>query len=344
MGNSLESPKIDKDSEEFVSSAGLQCGGSGMQGWRIEMEDAHIAIDMPSKPDHLFLGVWDGHAGAGAAKYASEHIIHTIEETEEWQEYLKGGSENSELVGKALISAFLKIDEVMRAYQLTTSGSDTSGCTSVTCMVTPKYIICANAGDSRCVMGVAAGAKPMSFDHKPMNPLERARIDTAGGFVQWNRVDGDLAVSRALGDFGYKNRPDLPAEQQKVSPYPDIIVHERQESDDVLLLACDGLWDVMSNAEAINEIRELFELGEGNAVLIAEEMLDVSLNKGSKDNISAMVVKLPGANIGPETGGGVAGRREKRAGPPATMHSDSIDEIIRNPPAGDDEGPAADEV
>lgn len=216
QGNSLESPKIEKDSETYISSTGLVCGGSGMQGWRIEMEDSHIAIDIPSKPDHLFLGVWDGHAGGGAAKYAHDNIINFLEATDEWKEYVSQGVENHELVGKAMISAFLTLDEKMRVYQQTTNGHDTSGCTSVTAIVTPKYIICANAGDSRCVMGIAGSAKPLSFDHKPSLTLERERIDAAGGFVQWNRVDGDLAVSRALGDFGYKNRPDLPAEQQKV--------------------------------------------------------------------------------------------------------------------------------
>jgi protein phosphatase 2C family protein 2/3 len=66
-------------------------------------------------------------------------------------------------------------------------------------------------------MGIKGGAKALSFDHKPMLPIERARIDAAGGFVQWNRVNGDLAVSRALGDFSFKDRPDLPPESQKVS-------------------------------------------------------------------------------------------------------------------------------
>ena len=45
------------------------------------MEDSHIAIDIPSRPDHLFVGVWAGHAGAGAAKYAVENIINFIEQS-----------------------------------------------------------------------------------------------------------------------------------------------------------------------------------------------------------------------------------------------------------------------
>lgn len=79
------------------------------------------------------------------------------------------------------------------------------------------------------MIGVGTGkkAKALSFDHKPVNALEKKRIEAAGGFVQWNRVDGDLAVSRALGDFFYKNRDDLPTEKQKVSCHPEIIIHAR---------------------------------------------------------------------------------------------------------------------
>ena len=65
-----------------------------------------------------------------------------------------------------------------------------------------------------------------------------------------------------------------------MSCYPDITVHERESSDDLLLLACDGLWDVMTTDEAVMQVRELYETGEKSVVKIAEEMLDVSLNKG----------------------------------------------------------------
>lgn len=96
----------------------------------------------------------------------------------------------------------------------------------------------------------------------------------------------------------------------QISPHPDIEVHERTPADDVLILACDGLWDVMTSTEAVNTVREIYRSGESNALLIAEEMIDLALDKGSKDNISAVIVKLPGAQIG--TGDGVAGRRRAR--------------------------------
>ena len=87
------------------------------------------------------------------------------------------------------------------------------------------------------------------MDHKPYNEVEQRRIEAAGGTVTMRRVNGDLAVSRALGDFTYKHATHLPATQQQVSPEPEIHVEARTEQDQFVVLACDGIWDVMSNEE-----------------------------------------------------------------------------------------------
>ena len=142
-------------------------------------------------------------------------MIENIEKTSHWSQYIKDGASDPDLLTAAFTQAFLNIDVTLRAFQGENS-RDTSGCTSVTAMITPKFIICANAGDSRCVMGTNNTAKAMSEDHKPNDELEQKRIEAAGGRVQWKRVDGDLAVSRGLGDFHYKNRSDLSQGLQKV--------------------------------------------------------------------------------------------------------------------------------
>lgn len=170
---------------------------------------------MPSRPDHLFVAVFDGHGGGGAAIYAAKNLVAVIENSTQWKQYLEEGKENYQLVGEALQQAFLQIDQDLKGSQ--SRGSDTSGCTAVTAMITPEYIICANSGDSRCVLGSDGQARALSEDHKPYDEPERKRIEHAGGCVQWKRVDGDLAVSRAFGDFQYKNRADLPAQEQKVA-------------------------------------------------------------------------------------------------------------------------------
>lgn len=69
---------------------------------------------------------------------------------------------------------------------------------------------------------------------------EKARIQAAGGFVDFGRVNGNLALSRAIGDFEFKKGADLAPEQQIVTAYPDVMVHELSDDDEFLVLACDG--------------------------------------------------------------------------------------------------------
>lgn len=310
MGNFLDHPETAKDTHLHTTSEGIDIGVTGMQGWRLEMEDKHVSVDIPSQPNHTFLAVFDGHGGSGAAIYAAKVIVDTLEAQALWKQYVADGARNIELLGEALTQTLVEVDIIMRAHQKT-PGQDNSGCTAVTAIITRAHIICANAGDSRCVMGTCGRAKYLSQDHKPANKDERARIEAAGGCVQYDRVDGDLAVSRGLGDFDFKNRPDLPASEQKVSCYADITIHERCPADEVLILACDGLWDVMTNEEAVNQVYETFKTGETSMGMVAEEMVDVSLQKGSRDNISCIIAKLPGAVIGPAENGGVMGIRKK---------------------------------
>jgi protein phosphatase 2C family protein 2/3 len=121
--------------------------------------------------------------------------------------------------------------------------SDPSGCTAVTTLVTDDWrILCGNAGDSRAVLSSNGKAVALSYDHKPTNPEELARIKAAGGFVEFNRVNGSLALSRAIGDFEYKLNKTLSAEQQIVTSNPDI--EERKldlAEDEFFVLACDGM-------------------------------------------------------------------------------------------------------
>lgn len=72
------------------------------------------------------------------------------------------------------------------------------------------------------------------------NTGEKARIQAAGGFVDFGRVNGNLALSRAIGDFEFKKSAELSPEQQIVTAYPDVTVHEITDDDEFLVIACDG--------------------------------------------------------------------------------------------------------
>lgn len=127
---------------------------------------------------------------------------------------------------------------------------DESGCTLVCAIITPTHIVCGNVGDSRCVLGRKNKVIALTEDHKPSIVEEKTRIEKAGGFVRFDRVNGELAMSRAIGDFRYKQSTSLEIHEHLVICLPDISVQERNsEDDEVLILACDGVWDVISNEE-----------------------------------------------------------------------------------------------
>lgn len=132
-------------------------------------------------------------------------------------------------------------------------------------VITPTHVVCANVGDSRCVVGSMTNGTTTSLtdDHKPSNPEERARIENAGGFVMGDRVNGELAMSRALGDFRYKRDVSQQTHEYPVICYPDVAVHQRSgKKDEILVLACDGVFDVMKNAEVCSYVVKIYFLGK----------------------------------------------------------------------------------
>ncbi len=226
-----------------------------------------------------------------------------------------------------------------------------SGTTSCVVVITPDSIVCANAGDSRAVFArrpeapttentdstatTVGKAIPLSFDHKPDDEEEEKRVRNAGGYVTGGRVEGDLAVSRGLGDFRFKQMsvvlnntqlyPDednaaastattvssttggngtematddegsasaideqaiplndsmvskpleFPPGEQKVSPIPDVTIHMRNhDRDEYVVVACDGIWDVVSNQQCIQELDEImYTEGERDLGLVSEEV------------------------------------------------------------------------
>lgn len=174
------------------------------------------------------------------------------------------------------------------------SPMDRSGSTAVVVLLTPTHILCANAGDSRALVRRHGRVLPLSFDHKPSNLVERRRIVKAGGFVKKRRVDGDLAVSRAFGDFCMKNHPSLPPNKQKVIANPEFLVYPRDHAgDEFIILACDGVWDVATNEKCADFVQHLLSEGELDLGNICEEAINVCLDRNSRDNMTMMLVGLP---------------------------------------------------
>jgi serine/threonine protein phosphatase PrpC len=191
-----------------------------------------------------------------------------------------------------------------------------SGTTACMVLVTPDALVCANAGDSRAIFSrknsQGRSAIPLSYDHKPDDEPEERRIRAAGGYVAGGRVEGDLAVSRGLGDFRFKHMPTVLnntqllvlAEQenknnsdddkmnydnhhnhqnnnnlmhpgdQKVSPIPDIVIQPRNaDLDEYIIVACDGIWDVQTNGDCVQEVAQMIITeGEQDMGLVCEEV------------------------------------------------------------------------
>jgi len=176
---------------------------------------------------------------------------------------------------------------------------DPSGCTAVAALLShDNKIYVANAGDSRSVLGVKGQVEPLSFDHKPTNDGERARISSAGGYVEFGRVNGNLALSRALGDFEFKKNYSLTPQAQIITANPDVTCHEITEDDEFLVLACDGIWDCLSSQDVVNFVRyqvsegkELTEIGE----MMCDHCLAPDTTSGAGigcDNMTVLIVAI----------------------------------------------------
>ncbi|XP_054154323.1 protein phosphatase 1B-like [Oppia nitens] len=299
MGAFLDKPKTEKHTEEGNGN-GLRFGLSSMQGWRIEMEDAHCAVvGLPQLTDWSFFAVFDGHAGARVSAHCAENLLNTIIQTDAFRPSSNTTNgvispEQIESVKQSIRDGFLKLDEKMKRLPEVESGEDKSGSTAVCCLISPTHFFFANCGDSRAVLSRGSKAFFSTQDHKPINPTEKERIQRAGGSVMIQRVNGSLAVSRALGDYEYKQVEGRGPCEQLVSPEPEITVQTREGGDEFLVLACDGIWDVMDNDELCDYVRHQLTI-HPDLETVCSSIIDTSLHRGSKDNMSVVLVCFPGA-------------------------------------------------
>ncbi|CAO2194501.1 unnamed protein product [Urochloa humidicola] len=267
-------------------------------------------------PMHLF-GVYDGHGGSEVANYCGDRI-HVV-----LREMLSRAAMGLEELGelgirehwdKVFGDCFQRVDDEVsgEASRFCCGISDVRrkpvaaanvGSTAVVAVVCSSHVIIANCGDSRAVL--CRGKEPMalSVDHKPDRKDECARIEAAGGkIIDWNghRVSGILSMSRSIGDRYIK--PFL-------IPKPEVRVIPRAKDDDCLILASDGLWDVISNEDACkvarlqillwykkNDSMYSNEGGESTinpaAQAAADYLVRLALMKGSEDNITVTVIDL----------------------------------------------------
>ncbi|GAA0140812.1 protein phosphatase [Lithospermum erythrorhizon] len=301
--------------EENIVYEKVKYGSTSVCGKRRDMEDA-VAIypSFTNSKDLNFYGVYDGHGCSHVASSCRDRMHEILKDEVE-----KGKASWEEM----MVKSFSKMDEevvnccneveICRSNcrcELQTPQCDAVGSTAVVAVVSPDKIVVSNCGDSRAVLCRKGVAIPLSSDHKPDRPDELARIQEAGGrVIYWDgpRVLGVLAMSRAIGDNYLK--PYVISE-------PEVTITDRTDDDECLILASDGLWDVVSNETACGVARMCLQSRKpsspprslGNEESVAEEgegessdkacsdasilLTKLALARHTTDNVSVVVVDL----------------------------------------------------
>ncbi|CAH9107889.1 unnamed protein product [Cuscuta epithymum] len=269
------SNKMDAD-DAPVSGGGLSQDGKFSYGYascsgkRSSMEDFYdTRIDGIDGEVIGLFGVFDGHGGARAAEYVKQNLFSNLIKHPNFISDTKS----------AIADAYSHTDsEFLKSEN---SQNKDAGSTASTAILVGDRLLVANVGDSRAVICRGGHAIAVSRDHKPDQKDERQRIEEAGGFVMWAgtwRVGGVLAVSRAFGDRLLK---------QYVVADPEIKEERVDSSLEFLILASDGLWDVVTNEEAVSMVKPIKEPEEG-----AKRLMQEAYERGSSDNITIVIVRF----------------------------------------------------
>ncbi|KAL4295383.1 hypothetical protein GQ457_12G028420 [Hibiscus cannabinus] len=306
-------------------------GVASVCGRRRDMEDAvaihpsfHCQGQETAAVGFHYFGVYDGHGCSHVATRCKERLHELVKEELVCEEEWKG----------AMARSFTRMDKEVNEWngsvigancrcELQSPESDAVGSTAVVAIVTSDKIVVANCGDSRAVLCRKGKPVPLSSDHKPDRPDELDRIQEAGGrVIYWDgpRVLGVLATSRSIGDNYLK---------PYVSCEPEVTVTDRTAEDECLIIASDGLWDVVSNDTACKVARMCLRgkvdvqtppwlvLGMGGEAVVGSTMggeggeisdkacsdasillTKLALGRHSTDNVSVVVVDLRMSHVG----------------------------------------------
>lgn len=288
---------------------GVAWGYKSVIGRRKEMEDAIAVVpgfmsrtcdlvggcttpgsrtSLEISPIHFF-GVYDGHGGSQVAKFCADRMHEVI--AEEWDQEAPAGFKWQQKWEAVMSSSFERADtEVLTE----AAAPEIVGSTAVAVVLSGCQIIVSNCGDSRAVLCRSTETIPLTIDQKPDREDELLRIEQQDGkVINWNgaRVFGVLAMSRAIGDRYL--RP-------WIIPVPEITFTTRTSDDECLIIASDGLWDVMSNNEVSEVARRILRRRRRAAAddevpaaqTVADSLTEIAVGRNSSDNISVIVVDL----------------------------------------------------
>lgn len=280
-------------------------GAAAVQGSERQiMEDTYCIIADPKGAEPSFFGVFDGHGGIAVAEMLK---------TSFWTVYKTYLSESD--LKKSTVAAYLEFDKMtlaqpkgfFGALRERGAGGSRCGATAATAVLIPsqgenQLLVAANVGDARVLLSRGGHAIQLSIDHKPEVEAERRRIEAknptpkkplvvnVGGV--W-RVGGLLSLSRAFGDAYLKDWSDGKADGARggfgLTAEPDVFVETLGPEDDAIVLGTDGLWEKITNQEAVDIcISERASSSEG----IAKHLIKLAQDRGATDDIAAIVILL----------------------------------------------------
>ncbi|KAM3338178.1 protein kinase and PP2C-like domain-containing protein isoform X1 [Capsicum galapagoense] len=268
-------------SDDHIYSPVLSWGSFASCGRRETMEDRHFLMPQlcDEKDVHIF-AIFDGHRGSAAAEFSSGALPGFLQNL---------GSVCSP--SDALFEAFVATDvafrtqlDLCRKRKGAVQKDWHPGCTAIAALIVRNKLIVANAGDCRTILCRSGNTYALSRDHVASCLEERERIVRAGGLVKWQvdtwRVgDAALQVTRSIGDDDLK--PAVTAE-------PEIASTTLSTEDEYIVMASDGLWDVVSERDVVNIIRDTVK----EPGMCSKRLATEAAERGSKDNITVIVIFL----------------------------------------------------
>ncbi|KAI4344225.1 hypothetical protein L6164_011475 [Bauhinia variegata] len=276
---------IKQNPMNFVPS--LRSGEWSDIGGRPYMEDTHICIgdlakkfgfDFLSEEAISFYGVFDGHGGKSAAQFVRDHLPRVIVEDANFPLELE----------RVVTRSFLETDAAL-AKTCSLESSLSSGTTALTAIIFGRSLLVANAGDCRAVLSRQGVAIEMSKDHRPFCSKERRRVESLGGFIDDGYLNGQLGVTRALGDWHLEGLKEMSERGGPLIAEPELKLITLTKEDEFLIIGSDGIWDVFTSQNAVDFARR--RLQEHNDVkLCGREIVEEAIKRGSTDNLTVVMV------------------------------------------------------
>lgn len=258
---------------------------ASLKGLRDSNEDKHtIELGMNEQVENRanvnFFGIYDGHGGKFVSKFLASNL----------PKFFIDPQVSYPLTTKYVNDVFSELQDTLYTKHQDNATECGSTCLAVCQYIVDKkqYINVINVGDSRCVLCRNNLAIPLTKDHKPNWPDEKARISLLGGQIRFDRYDwriNDLSVSRAFGDK---------ASEKYVTSKPDLYRYKIGRNDKFIIMGCDGLWDVCTSQEAVNFVLDnCYDVNMkriNKNVNIARKLAEHALNHDSSDNLTIIIV------------------------------------------------------